>query len=225
MIGSPSYYEFSSHPSYSLLNHNFESEENKSFDSNLRLLIKSNTNTAICNTGVFNMYPLFFIKGGCVISDQLYNYYSFLTNTNMKNLFVTINSRTSTMLHNGYTIDASYNSLGMPLFKNIKNENQLVISSGKPELLKVIFESDEVIKYDDNQTDRRIATFKMNSKPVYGLRDKFVLHIFNEVFHNQVSNTYNKDNYNSLSYYNTFANAQHILLDTPEVTYYQEPGG
>lgn len=206
------------------MNHNFQDSSDTQFNSTLTLTLKANNNTVICNTGVFNMYPLFFVKGGCHIKDSLYEYYSFLTNTNMKNLFVTINSRTSTMLHNGYAIDGSYNSLGKPLFKDIKNENQLLISSGRPELLKAVLISDEEIEYSDQQTGRRIAKFLINSKPVYGLRNKFAMHIFNESF-KDATNIYNKTGYNALSYYNTMNNIKHILIDSPSVIFEQEPGG
>lgn len=215
-IGDLSYYEFKSHPSYSLISH--------SASSTHTLILKSNSNTVICNTGVFNMYPMFFIKGGCKISDSINTYYSFLTNTNMTNLFVTINSRTSTMLHNGYAIDGSYNMLGVPLFKDIHNENQLFIPSGKPELLKAIFVSDEEVQYPDLNgtplnTGRRIAKFLINSKPMYGRREKFAVHLFNTEFHNTMSNIFNNNKYEEFDYYNSLKNGHYKLLDSPYIQY------
>lgn len=173
------------------------------------------------------MYPMFFIKGGCKISDSLNTYYSFLTNTTMKNLFVTINSRTSTMLHNGYTIDAAYNAIGAPLFKNVVNENQLVVDSGRPELLKAVFVSEEIVEYEGNDTGIRKAKFLINSKPLYGRRDKFAIHIFNKEFANKLSNSFNKDTYNSKSYYDSVNDNEdyHILLNSPIIDYVQTDRG
>ena len=222
LIGTKNYYEFKSHPSNYLINHNYLGEE--SYNSALKLLLRTDTNTVICNTGIFNMYPMFFIKGGCKISDTLNTYYSFLTNTSMKDLFVTINSRTSTMLHNGYTIDASYNAIGMPLFKNVVNENQLVISSGRPELLKAIFCSEETITHEEVDTGLRKAKFLINSKPMYGRRNKFAVHIFNKDFADMMSNIFNEDTYNTDNYYNALESS-HLLLDSPVIEYEQEEGG
>lgn len=228
-IGTPMYYEFKSHPTYSLINHNYQDSDTSNFNNTLKLLLKAPSNTVLCNTGVFNMYPTFFVKGGCKIYDSLQEYYSFLTATDLKGLFVTVNSRTSTMLHNGTAIDSSYNILGMPLFRDIKNENQLTISSGKPELLKVIFTSEEECEYSgtyqDYRTGRKVATFKINNRPMYGRRNKFVVHIFNSDFYSALLNIHNVDQYDSKEYLNQLNNGKHLILDSPYISYNETENG
>lgn len=217
-IGTRDYYEFKSNPNQLLFNFNHEGGESD-YDDALKLTIKTNSNTLICNTGMFNMYPMFFVKGGCRIRDDLQQYFSFDTNTDLKSLFVTINSRTSSILHNGRVIDGSYNIMGLPLFKNIKNQNQLSIPSGQPELLKAILMEDD----DTDIEGRRKAVFRINSKPMYGRRDKFAMHLFTAPLCKKTS-TYDVTNYGEESYYED-PSALHILLDSPYIEYTKEEGG
>ena len=159
------------------------------------------------------------------------NYYSIVRSEEQlyRPLFVTINSRTNTILANNVLAFQSRNFRGLKLFKNVQSNDILAIESGQPELMKAILVSDDPVKIYDgrgyvNVEDYREAVFLINNKPLYPRYHSFSLHAFTEDLVEEV-NKYDKDNYNSKIYFSNISSKKRLMLNSPFIAYEQTTKG
>ena len=119
------------------------------------------------------------------------------------------NGKSGSCTYQGEIAQNVRNIGGMPIFKDVLND-KLTIESGRPETIKVIFEScepyDMPIQYEsNNQTTTFVknvfqkAVFRCSKKTIYDRYKNFVMTIFQST--PDQSNRFNEDTYNTKQYY------------------------
>lgn len=150
-----------------------------------------------------NAYPFSLNLNNQILSIDLMD--SQLTITNP----VYYNGKSGSCTYQGEIAQNVRNIGGMPIFKDVLND-KLTIESGRPETIKVIFEScepyDMPIQYEsNNQTTTFIknvfqkAVFRCSKKTIYDRYKNFVMTIFQST--PDQSNRFNEDAYNTKQYY------------------------
>lgn len=183
-------------------------------------------NLIVCNPSSLNMYLEFSSNGNTTISKDGIDYYKFSYLEDKIDQWVPltiINTKNGTVTSNGTPIQSVFAN-GVNIYmkeenSNFTNKSGLIISSGRPELMKVV-----VKKYEVNNN---ICTLKclLNAKPIYSREHNCIVHLFDEDFMNFVDE-YDKGQYsnNNKTYGLNLEAIGHKIVDTPVIKYSQENG-
>lgn len=188
-------------------------------------------NLIVCNPSSLNMYLEFSSNGNTTISKDGIDYYKFSYLEDKIDQWVPltiINTKNGTVTSNGTPIQSIFAN-GVNVYmkeenNNFTNKSGLIISSGRPELMKVIVKKYEV---SNTSNDDSICTLKclLNAKPIYSREHNCIVHLFDEDFMNFVDE-YDKGQYsnNNKTYGLNLENIGHKIVDTPVIKYSQENG-
>ena len=183
----------------------------------------------IANPAACNLYPEFYAQGPFAIRDDSKKYYSYKYNDNVSNNYVVkIDTKSNSMTVAGTPMEVAHNSVGVKIFTEVENKNQLFVESGRPVLMKTVFNEyvkDYQLEIGNNSfLVGTKLTFKINNKPIYNRDKPFFLSIFKQNPNNPKTNTYNIDLYNTEKYYNDLS-SKIITFDSPAIFFKQEEGG
>ena len=183
-------------------------------------------NLIVCNPSSLNMYLEFSSNGNTTISKDGIDYYKFSYLEDKIDQWVPltiINTKNGTVTSNGTPIQSVFAN-GVNIYmkeenSNFTNKSGLIISSGRPELMKVVVKKYEV--------SNNICTLKclLNAKPIYSREHNCIVHLFDEDFMNFVDE-YDKGQYsnNNKTYGLNLEAIGHKIVDTPVIKYSQENG-
>lgn len=187
-------------------------------------------NLIVCNPASLNMYLEFSSNGDTTISKDGIDYYKFSYIKNGINSWIPltiINTKNGTITSNGAPIQ-SITPKGVNIYEkekedNFANKGGLFISSGRPELMKVIIKEYKV----DNTNNNNICTLEclLNAKPIYSREHNCIVHLFDKDFMSFVDE-YDKGQYsnNGKTYGLNLENIGHKIIDTPVIKYSQKNG-
>lgn len=171
------------------------------------------------NAGAYDTYPQIYSTIPYALFDNSNQYCSFKYNGIQPfSYYTALNSYNQTLTSYGIPIDILVNNVGIPIYREIQNSKQLVIPSGRPQLLKTIVKSVSDKTTYKNYEDLYYFTIELclNSKPVYDRYRPYTCCLFTEI---QSSNNYDNDIYGTQKYSASLDPDKFIVYNTPYIEY------
>lgn len=183
--------------------------------------------SCICNnTGAYDMYPQIYSTIPYSLYDDSTSYCSFEYNGSQPfSYYTTLNSYNRTLTSYGVPIDALVNNIGVPVYKNIHNNQQLIIPTGRPQFLKtIVYNTPNQTYYNVNFKDWYTITISLciNSRPIYDRYKPYTCSFFKRVV---TSNNYDNDIYGTNYYSVMFNEEDYVTYFDPQITYEQTDQG
>lgn len=193
----------------------------------------NNNNLLFSNPSAYDAYPTLYFNGAVSVQEDNKTIMSYEINDGAysnASTMVALDNKKMTLTSGGKSIVGVVDSFGAPVFQFIKHTKQMVVPSGRPELLKAVFNG---VVHNETPSGLKYTTFTflMAQKPIYSRHQAFLFHLFKQDFSDNV-NIFNKDSYNSKMYYTplydvdysqaqlqdiyTFSDSR-FLLNTPDI--------
>lgn len=203
-----------------ILTFRIQSAENEYWESSkagltfniIRWNVYGYSNSFLCNNaGTFELYPVIYATIPYSLGSNYKEYCSFRYNGIQTSTYATmLNSKNHTLSTYGTPIDSIINSVGMPVFTDINNKEQLNIVSGRPQIIKAY------LKDVSNTTNGYVYKFSTSSKPIYDRFKSFSVNIIKKF---QSTNIFDTDIYGEKKYSKILKNDDYGLFLNPIVKF------